>query len=61
MRLGKEVRQMAQGDVKTGTKGTNSIFVMTHTEIANIPRDRIVTYCRLVVDFWPQKEGANCV
>jgi hypothetical protein len=52
---------MAQGGVKIGTKGTDSIFVMTHTEIANIPCDRIVTYCRLVVDFWPQKEDPNHV
>jgi hypothetical protein len=24
---------MAQGDLKTGQKGTNSVFVMTHKEI----------------------------
>ena len=59
--LGKEVGRMAQGDIKTGTKGTDSIFVMTHAEIQNIPRDRIVTYCRLVVDFRPQKEDPNRV
>jgi hypothetical protein len=59
--LGKEVGRMAQGDIKTGTKGTDSIFVMTHAEITNIPRDRIVTYCRLVVDFRPQKEDPNRV
>ena len=28
--LGKEVGQMAQGDNKTGTKGTYSMFVMSH-------------------------------
>ena len=38
-----------------------SIFVMTHAEIANVPNDRIVTYCRLVVDFRPQKEDPNRV
>ena len=37
--LGKEVGRMAQGDTKTGTKGTNSIFVMTHAEIATIPQN----------------------
>ena len=52
---------MAQGDTKTGTKGTNSIFVMTHADIVTIPQDRIVTYCRLVVDFRPQKEDPNRV
>ena len=35
--LEKEVGRMAQGDTKTGTKGTDSIFVMTHAEITTIP------------------------
>ena len=35
--MGKEFGNMAQGDRKTGTKGTDSIFVMTHNEILNIP------------------------
>ena len=52
---------MAQGDDKTGTKGKNSIFVMNHDEIANIPKDRVVTYARVVVDFRPQKEDPNRV
>ena len=34
---GKEFRCMAQGDKKTGTKGKNCTFVMSHDEIANIP------------------------
>ena len=59
--MGKEFGNMAQGDKKTGTKGTNSIFVLTHGEIANIPRDRVVTYARLVVDYRPQKEDPNRV
>ena len=42
--MGKEFGNMAQGDRKTGTKGTDSIFVMTHKEIKNIPKDRVVTY-----------------
>ncbi len=32
-------RGMAQGNKKTGLKGTNSIFVMTHSEIAQIPKN----------------------
>ena len=52
---------MAQGDEKTGTKGKNCIFVMNHDEIANIPKDCVVTYTRVVVDFWPQKEDPNRV
>ena len=46
---------MAQGDSKTGQKGTNAIFVMTHAEIPLIPTDRTITYARVVVDFCPQK------
>ena len=50
---------MAQGDNKTGQKGTNSTFVMTHMEIALIPSDRVVTYAGIVVDHRPQKEDPN--
>ncbi len=46
---------MAQGDLKTGQKGTNSIFVMTDNEILRIPRNQMVTYAHVVVNFWPQK------
>jgi hypothetical protein len=46
---------MAQGDNKTGQKGTNSIFVMTCAEIFLIPADRTLTYARLVINFHPQK------
>ena len=52
---------MAQGDNKTGEKGTNSIFVMTHEEIKNIPKDRVVIYARIVVDFRSQKIDPNQV
>ena len=31
--FGKDFGGMAQGENKTGQKGTNSIFVMSHTEI----------------------------
>jgi hypothetical protein len=50
---------MAQGDNKTGQKGTNSIFVVSLTEIALIPGDRVVTYAGIVVDHRPQKEYPN--
>ena len=56
---GKEFGRMAQGDEKTGTKGEECIFVMNHDEIANIPKDRVVTYARVVVDFRPQKDDPN--
>jgi hypothetical protein len=32
---------------------------MTHAEIANIPKDRTVTYARVVVDFRLQKEDPH--
>jgi hypothetical protein len=37
--FGKKFGGMAQGNNKTGQKGTNSIFVMTHEQIAIIPKD----------------------
>jgi hypothetical protein len=53
--FGKDFVSMVQGDNKTGQQGTNSIFVMTHTEILLIPADRTITYARVVVNFCPQK------
>jgi hypothetical protein len=53
--FGKDFGGMAQGDRKTGQKGTNSIFVMTHDEIKLIPRTQTITYARVAVDFRPQK------
>ena len=52
---------MAQGDNKTEEKGTNSIFILNHEEIKNIPKDCVVTYARIVVDFRPQKKDPNRV
>ena len=53
--FGKDFGGMAQGDNKTGQKGTNAIFVMTHAEILLIPADRTITYARVVVEFRLQK------
>ena len=55
----KDFGGMAQGCNVTGQKGTNAIFVMTHAQIANIPKDRTITYARVVVDFRPQKEDPH--
>ena len=55
----KDFGGMAQGCKMTGQKGTNAIFVMTHAEIPNIPKDCTVTYARVVVDFRPQKEDPH--
>jgi hypothetical protein len=49
--FGKDFGSMAQGDNKTGQKGTNSIFVMTHEEIKKIPKTQTVTYTWVIVDF----------
>jgi hypothetical protein len=59
--FGKELGGLAQGDNKTGAAGTDTVFFMTHNEIQNIPKDRTVTYARVVVDYCPQKEDPNRV
>eukprot|EP00804_Cyclotella_cryptica_P006049 CCRYP_000271-RA/>CCRYP_000271-RA protein AED:0.21 eAED:0.21 QI:0/0/0/1/0/0/7/0/881 len=59
--FGKEFGNRAQGDAKTGEQGTDSIFLMSHYEIAAIPKGRTVTYGRIVIDFWPQKADPNRV
>ena len=57
--FGKEFGNLAQGGRVTHTPGTNSIFMLTHAAIRNIPRDRTVTYMRIVVDYRPQKADPN--
>ena len=59
--FGKEFGNLAQGDTTTNTPGTDTIFVLTHEQIAAIPRDRTVTYTRVVVDYRPQKNDPNRV
>jgi hypothetical protein len=47
---------MAQGDKKTGQKGTNAIFVMTHDEIAHAYCEKkFFTFANPVVDYRPPK------
>jgi hypothetical protein len=58
--FGKEFGGMAQGDNKTGQKGTNAIFVMTHNELAKILQTgKKFTFAHPVVDHKPQKEDPN--
>ena len=57
--MAKELGRLAQG--WKDTKGTNTIEFMSHEEIAKIPKGKIVTYARIVVDFRPQKEDPNRV
>jgi len=58
--FGKDFGGMCQGDNKTGQKGTNAMFVMTHDEIAHALRaKRVFTYGNPVVDHRPQKEDPH--
>jgi hypothetical protein len=53
---------MAQGNNKTGQKGTNAMFVMTHEEIQHVLRaGKKITYANPVVEHHPQKEDANLI
>ncbi len=46
---------MAQGCNKTGQKGTNTMFVMTHDKIRHpLAAKKFFTYANPVVDYWPQ-------
>ncbi len=55
----KDFGGMCQGDDKTGTVGTNTMFVMTPQDVANMPPDRLATYANIIVDFQPQKEDPH--
>ena len=46
---------LAQGDKKTGTEGTDSLFVMSTDDTRNNPNDQTFTYARMVVEYRPQK------
>ena len=59
--FGKEFGNLAQGDARTGTKGTDAIFVMDPKEIHKIPHDRTITYAKIVVAYRPQKDDPNRV
>ena len=59
--FGKEWGALAQGDNKTGAIGTNSLFLMTHDPIKQIPRDRTITYGRIVIKYRSQKADPNRV
>ncbi len=60
--FGKDFGSMAQGDNKTGQKGTNAMFVMTHDEIGRtIAVNKRFTYGNPVVNYRPQKEFPHCI
>ncbi len=58
--FGKDFGGMAQGDNKTGQKGTNAMFVMTHDEIAHAYcKKKFFTFANPVVNYQPQKDDPN--
>ncbi len=58
--MSKELHRLAQGYTDV-TKGTNTIFYLSHADICKIPQDTTVTYARIVIDHQPQKEDPNRV
>jgi hypothetical protein len=58
--FGKDFGGMAQGDNKTGQKGTNAIFVMNHYKITTVLKaGKKITHANPVVDHRPQKADPN--
>ena len=55
----KELGRLAQG--YGDTEGTDTIRFLTLDQIEEIPKDRTVTYARIVVDYRPQKADPNRV
>jgi hypothetical protein len=54
----KELARLAQG-MDGITTGTYTVFYLTHDKIQNIPKDRTLTYARIVVDYRPQKQDPD--
>ena len=59
--FGKEWGSLTQGDKRTGAKGTDTFIVLTLEDVPKIPKDRVVTYANIVVDYRPQKDDPNQV
>jgi hypothetical protein len=60
--FGRDFGGMAQGDNKTGQKGTNAMFVMTHDKTAlTLAGKKCFTYGNPVVNYRPQKEFPHCI
>jgi hypothetical protein len=59
---GKDFGGMAQGCNKTGQKGTNATFVMTHNNIRHaLAAKKFFTYANPNVDYRPQKDNPHCI
>ena len=59
--FGKEFGGLAQGDDRTGQKGTDTVIILDHQQIKEIPKDRVVTYASIAVDYREQKDDPNRV
>ena len=59
--FGKEFGGLAQGDDRTGQKGTDTVIILNHQQIKDIPKDRVVTYASIAVDYREQKDDPNRV
>eukprot|EP00978_Attheya_sp_CCMP212_P036291 scaffold163285_cov71-Attheya_sp.AAC.1 len=59
--FGKEWGGLAQGDNKTGAKGTDTFNLLRPDQVKDIPKDCTVTYANIVVDYRAQKEDPNRV
>ncbi len=58
--FGKDFGGMAQGDNKTGQRGMNAMFVMTHDEIKHMLKEgKKFTYGNPVVNYRPQKDDLH--
>ena len=55
----KELGRLCQGFGET--EGTDTMRFLDLEGIKNIPKDRVVTYARIVVDYRPQKADPNRV
>ncbi len=58
--MSKEIHRLAQGK-ECITKGTNTIFLLSHKEICLIPDGRTITYAHIVIDHRPPKDDPNRV
>ena len=59
--FGKEWGGLAQGDKRTGAKGTNTLIILRPDQVHMIPNDQVVTYANIVVEYHTQKEEPNRV
>ena len=58
--MSKELHWLVQEKVGI-TVATNTVFFLSHDKIRCIPKDRTITYVRIVIDHWPQKDDPNHV